>query len=116
MAQEHVSNTGRIWKVFGILSAVTVVEVYLGILKPDFLHMNNFLSMSLLNWIFFALTIYKAYYIVYAFMHIKEKKKSLRSAVLLPLIILILYLLFILLTEGDYIYEVFKNSSIKWNF
>ena len=69
MAQEHVSNTGRIWKVFGILSAVTVVEVYLGILKPDFLHMNNFLSMSLLNWIFFALTIYKAYYIVYAFMH-----------------------------------------------
>ena len=44
MAQEHVSNTGRIWKVFGILSAVTVVEVYLGILKPDFLHMNNFLS------------------------------------------------------------------------
>ena len=61
MAQEHVSNTGRIWKVFGILSAVTVVEVYLGILKPDFLHMNNFLSMSLLNWRFFALTIYKSY-------------------------------------------------------
>ena len=116
MAQEHVSNTGRIWKVFGILSAVTVVEVYLGILKPDFLHMNNFLSMSLLNWIFFALTIYKAYYIVYAFMHMGGEKKSLRSAVLLPLIILILYLLFILLTEGDYIYEVFKNSSIKWNF
>ena len=116
MAQEHVSNTGRIWKVFGILSAVTVVEVYLGILKPDFLHMNNFLSMSLLNWIFFALTIYKAYYIVYAFMHMEGEKKSLRSAVLLPLIILILYLLFILLTEGDYIYEVFKNSSIKWNF
>ena len=116
MAQEHVSNTGRIWKVFGILSAVTVVEVYLGILKPDFLHMNNFLSMSLLNWIFFALTIYKAYYIVYAFMHMEGEKKSLRSEVLLPLIILILYLLFILLTEGDYIYEVFKNSSIKWNF
>ena len=116
MSQEHVSNTGRIWKVFGILSAVTVVEVYLGILKPDFLHMNNFLSMSLLNWIFFALTIYKAYYIVYAFMHMEGEKKSLRSAVLLPLIILILYLLFILLTEGDYIYEVFKNSSIKLNF
>lgn len=47
MAQEHVSNTGRIWKVFGILSAVTVVEVYLGILKPDFLHMNNFFKYEL---------------------------------------------------------------------
>ena len=116
MAQEHVSNTGRIWKVFGILSAVTVVEVYLGILKPDFLHMNNFLSMSLLNWIFFALTIYKAYYIVYAFMHMEGEKSSLKMAVVSPLLFLVVYLLFILLIEGDYIYEVFRDSTIKWNF
>ncbi|MFV8335408.1 cytochrome C oxidase subunit IV family protein [Flavobacterium sp. RSP29] len=116
MSHEHVSNIGRIWKVFGILSAVTVVEVYLGILKPDFLFMNDFLSMNLLNWIFYALTIFKAYYIVFAFMHMEGEKSSLRSAVVFPVIFLILYLLFILLTEGDYIYEVFKNSTIKWNF
>ena len=116
MSHEHVSNIGRIWKVFGILSAVTVVEVYLGILKPDFLFMNDFLSMNLLNWIFYGLTIFKAYYIVWAFMHMEGEKSSLRSAVVFPVIFLILYLLFILLTEGDYIYEVFKNSTIKWNF
>ncbi|MFV8368396.1 cytochrome C oxidase subunit IV family protein [Flavobacterium sp. LB2R40] len=116
MSHEHVSNIGRIWKVFGILSAVTVVEVYLGILKPDFLFMNDFLSMNLLNWIFYALTIFKAYYIVWAFMHMEGEKSTLRSAVVFPVIFLILYLLFILLTEGDYIYEVFKNSTIKWNF
>ena len=116
MSHEHVSNIGRIWKVFGILSAFTIVEVYLGILKPDFLFMNDFLSMNLLNWIFYALTIFKAYYIVYAFMHMEGEKSSLRSAVVFPVIFLILYLLFILLTEGDYIYEVFKNSTIKWNF
>ena len=116
MSNVHVSNTSRIWKVFGILSAVTVVEVILGIIKPDFLFMNNFLGMNLLNWIFYALTIYKAYYIVFAFMHMDGEKKSLRSAVVFPLIILILYILFILLTEGDYIYGVFKNSTIKWNF
>ena len=113
---EHVSNTGRIWKVFGILSAVTIVEVYLGIVKPEFLHMNNFLSMNLLNWVFYILTIYKAYYIVWAFMHMEGEKSTLRSAVVFPVIFLILYLLFILLTEGDYIFEVFKNSTIKWNF
>jgi hypothetical protein len=73
MSHEHVSNIGRIWKVFGILSAVTIVEVYLGILKPDFLFMNDFLSMNLLNWIFYALTILK-YYIVYAFMHMEGEK------------------------------------------
>ncbi|TDD78599.1 cytochrome C oxidase subunit IV family protein [Flavobacterium caseinilyticum] len=116
MSHEHVSNTGRIWKVFGILSAVTIVEVYLGILKPDFLFMNDFLSMNLLNWIFYILTIFKAYYIVWAFMHIEGEKSSLRSAVVFPVIFLILYLLFILLTEGNYVYEVFKNSTIKWNF
>ncbi|WP_426095615.1 cytochrome C oxidase subunit IV family protein [Flavobacterium sp. DSR2-3-3] len=116
MSHEHVSNIGRIWKVFAILSAVTVVEVILGILKPNVLHMNNFMGMNLLNWIFYALTVYKAYYIVYAFMHMEGEKSTLRSAVVFPLIFLILYILFILLTEGDYIYEVFKNSTIKWNF
>ena len=116
MSHEHVSNIGRIWKVFGILSAVTVVEVYLGILKPDVLFMNDFLSMSLLNWIFYALTIFKAYYIVWAFMHMEGEKSTLKSAVVFPVIFLILYILFILLTEGDYIYGVFKNSTIKWNF
>jgi cytochrome c oxidase subunit IV len=116
MSHEHVSNTSRIWKVFGILSAVTIFEVILGIIKPESLHMNSLLGMNLLNWIFYALTIFKAYYIVWAFMHIEGEKSSLRNAVVLPVIFLILYLLFILLTEGNYVFEVFKNSTIKWNF
>ncbi len=116
MSHDHVSNTSRIWKVFGILSAVTIIEVILGIIKPESLHMTNFLGMNLLNWIFYALTIFKAYYIVWAFMHIEGEKSSLRNAVVFPVVFFVLYILFILLTEGDYIYEVFKNSTIKWNF
>lgn len=116
MSQEHVSNLKRIWLVFGILSAVTIVEVFLGIKKPDVLHMNNLLSMNLLNWIFIILTIFKAYYIVWAFMHMEGEKTSLRWTVVAPIIFLVLYLLFILLVEADYICEVFKNSTIKWNF
>ncbi len=116
MSHDHVSNTSRIWKVFGTLSAVTIIEVILGIIKPESLHMTNFLGLNLLNWIFYALTIFKAYYIVWAFMHIEGEKTSLRNAVVFPVVFLVLYILFILLTEGDYIYEVFKNSTIKWNF
>ena len=116
MSHDHVSKTSRIWKVFGILSAVTIIEVILGIIKPESLHMTNFLGLNLLNWIFYALTIFKAYYIVWAFMHIEGEKTSLRNAVVFPVVFLVLYILFILLTEGDYIYEVFKNSTIKWNF
>jgi cytochrome c oxidase subunit IV len=116
MSHEHVSNTKRIWLVFGILSVVTTVEVFLGIVKPEALHMNNFLSMNILNWIFIILTIFKAYYIVWAFMHMEGEKSSLRWAVVAPVIFLISYLLFILLIEADYVFEVFKNATIKWNF
>jgi cytochrome c oxidase subunit IV len=116
MSHEHVSNTKRIWTVFGLLSVITIVEVIFGIIKPEFLYMNSFMAMSLLNWLFIILTLVKAYYIVWAFMHMEGEKSTLRNAVVLPVIFLILYLLFILLTEGNYIYEVFKNSTIKWNF
>lgn len=116
MSHEHVSNTKRIWFVFGLLSVVTIVEVALGIMKPDVLHMNNLLSMNLLNWIFIILTIFKAYYIIWAFMHMEGEKTSLRWTVVAPVVFLIMYLLFILLVEADYIFEVFKDSTIKWNF
>lgn len=116
MSHEHVSNTKRIWFVFGLLSLVTCVEVVLGIYKPAALEFNHFVGLNLLNWIFYILTIFKAYYIVWAFMHMEGETSSLRWAVVSPVIFLVLYLLFILLTEGHYIYGVFKDSTIKWNF
>lgn len=116
MAHDHVSNTKRIWAVFGLLSVVTTVEVILGIIKPEALHMNHFLGMNLLNWIFIILTVFKAYYIVWAFMHMEGEKPSLRWAVVGSVIFLVLYLVFILLVEGNYVFDVFRDSTIKWNF
>ncbi len=117
-AQEHghESNTKRIWTVFVLLSVITTVEVILGLIKPDSLYMNDLLHMNLLNWIFIILTLVKAYYIVWAFMHMEGEKSSLRWSVVAPLIFLVLYLVMIVLIEGNYIFEVFKNSTIKWNF
>ncbi len=115
-AHEHVSNVGRIWKVFFFLSAVTIVEVILGIIKPESLHMKNFIGMNLLNWIFIILTLVKAYYIVWAFMHMEGETTVLRRSVVWTVVFLVLYLVFILLREAYYIFGVFKNSTIKWNF
>lgn len=112
----HGSNTKRIWMVFGLLSVITTVEVWLGIVKPKGLFFTNFLSMNLLNWIFIILTIVKAYYIMWAFMHLEDEKKSLRWSIVAPLVFLILYLCFIVLVEGDYVFEVFKTSHYKWIF
>lgn len=116
MGHSHESNVGRIWKVFGFLSLITIVEVALGIVKPHSLHFTNLLGMNLLNWIFIILTVVKAYGIMWSFMHLEGEVKSLRTAIVAPLVFLILYLVFILLVEADYIFEVFKNSTIKWNF
>jgi len=113
---QHESNTKRIWYVFIILSVVTIIEVFLGIVRPVFLTHNFFLSMKLLNWVFIILTIYKAYYIAWAFMHLEGESKGLRRAVVWTAVFLISYLMFILLTEGDYVHEVMKNSAVSWDF
>lgn len=112
----HESSVKRIWFVFTLLSIATIVEVVLGIIKPQILLDTKILAMSLLNWIFIILTVYKAYYIVWAFMHMEGETKGLRRSVVWTGVFLIAYLCFILLVEGDYIYEVYKNGFVKYNF
>lgn len=112
----HESHSKRIWQVFIILSVVTLVEVILGIIKPDFLMLTYFISLKLINWIFILLTVYKAYLITWAFMHMESETKGLRRAVVWTGIFLISYLAFVLLTEGDYMYEVMNRGHVAWEF
>ncbi|UOB18976.1 cytochrome C oxidase subunit IV family protein [Abyssalbus ytuae] len=109
------SNEQKIWGVLIFLSIVTTVEVLLGIYKPEFL-MGKVLGMKILNWIFIILTLVKAYYIAWDFMHLRDEKGSFKWSIVLPLLILIPYLAFILLVEGNYIHEVFREGFVKWNF
>tara|TARA_B100000003_G_C10599332_1_gene238456 strand:+ start:76 stop:456 length:381 start_codon:yes stop_codon:yes gene_type:complete len=109
------SVTQKIWGVLIFLSIVTIVEVVLGIFKPQVL-MNTFLGMKLLNWIFIILTIIKAYYIAWDFMHLRDERRSFTNSIVLPLLILIPYLIFILLLEADYIYNVMSDGFVSWNF
>ncbi|PTX63833.1 cytochrome c oxidase subunit IV [Kordia periserrulae] len=110
------SNVQKIWGVLIFLSIVTIVEVGLGIAKPSILVDNYFIGMKLLNWVFIVLTIVKAYYIAWDFMHLRDEKSSLRRAVVWTAVFLICYLIFILLQEGTYIEDVKANGFIKWNF
>ena len=110
------SNITKIWGIFAFLSIVTIVEVAFGITKPDILTDNTFLAMKVLNWIFIVLTLVKAYYITWDFMHMRDEVIALRRAVIWTAIFLICYLVLILLIEGDYIYEVYKNNFVKFDF
>ena len=110
------SNTQKIWGVLIFLSIVTIIEVGLGIAKPKFLMEWYPLGMKALNWIFIILTIVKAYYIAWDFMHMRDEKSSLRRAVVWTAVFLICYLIFILLQEGTYIEGVKNTGYVKWNF
>lgn len=110
------SNVQKIWGVLAFLTFVTAIEVWLGIVKPESLSQEYFLGMKRLNWIFIILTLVKAYYITWDFMHMRDEKSSLRRAVVWTPIFLVVYLVAILLFEAEYIYTVFKEGFMAWDF
>jgi len=109
------SNTQKIWGVLIFLTIVTAIEVLLGIYKPESL-MSQILGMKGLNWIFIILTLVKAYYITWDFMHMRDETPGLRRMVVWTAVFLICYLIFILLQEGGYVFEVYKDGFIKRDF
>ncbi|WP_196889747.1 cytochrome C oxidase subunit IV family protein [Aureivirga sp. CE67] len=109
------SHKAFIWKVFGILSLITAVEVILGIVKPDALYLGQILGTSPLNWIFIILTLMKAYAITWYFMHMADEKASFRRAVVWPTVFLIIYLVTLLLIEGSYLHDVL-SPLVKWDY
>jgi len=110
------SNIQKIWGVLIFLTLITIVEVVLGIVKPTSLTHSYFLGMKVLNWIFIILTVVKAYYIAWDFMHLRDENSSLRRSIVWTPIFLVAYLIFILLFEADYIYQVYRDGFVTWNF
>ena len=109
------SNQSKIWGVLIFLSIVTIIEVVLGIVKPEVL-MNTFLGAKIINWIFIILTLVKAYYIAWDFMHLRDETSGLQASIVITLLFLIAYLAFILLVEGNYIFDVMYEGFVSWNF
>ena len=105
------SNTQKIWGVLAFLTFVTAIEVVLGIYKPEvlmhtwmdpfegggfFATLGNIIFspivyMKPLNLIFILLTIVKAYYITWDFMHMRDEVGSLRKMVVWTSVFLICY-------------------------
>ncbi|CDF77956.1 conserved hypothetical protein [Formosa agariphila KMM 3901] len=114
-ALKFKSNKEKIWGVLILLSIITAIEVVLGIYKPEIL-MGYIAGMKVLNWIFIILTIVKAYYIAWDFMHLRDEASGLRRAIVWTGIFLICYLSFILLTEGGYIESVYSSGYMTHDF
>ncbi|MEJ7557352.1 MAG: cytochrome C oxidase subunit IV family protein [Pedobacter sp.] len=91
-------SVGRIWQVFGILLLITVVEFIIAL----WLIPNGYLTQKVGNYIYIALTLLKAFYIVAYFMHLKFEKKGLQITLIVSFVF-ICYFIVLMMIEGGYL-------------
>ncbi len=101
----HSEEEGRrirkkIWMVTLLLAVVTTVEVTLGAYWKEWFDASAWGTIKLL---YIVLTLVKAAYIVMTFMHLGDERRNIRSIILLPYLLFILYLLFIAIWESNYV-------------
>lgn len=85
----------KLWMVFWIMLIVTIIELVIG---------SQFSSMGEINkeYIFIFLTLIKAFFIVWIFMHLGDERKALKYVIIAPYTLFIFYLAFMAITEGVY--------------
>lgn len=93
----------KIWFVTALLSIITIVEVAIGIMFPKTEVSAG--AFEAIKYGYIILTLIKAGYIVMVFMHLGDERKNFKWFVLGPYIVFIIYLIFIVITEANYVLE-----------
>lgn len=97
----------KLWKVFWLLLAVTLIEVVVGLYATDW----N-LGKMFLKFFFIGFTLLKAGYIVMVFMHLGDENKWTKWMILIPYATFIGYLIIMMtIGEGNYVQEHRLNGS-----
>ncbi|MES2800177.1 MAG: cytochrome C oxidase subunit IV family protein [Bacteroidota bacterium] len=97
----------KIWQVTALLTAITILEVIVGI----FLGRSSTSGMlwQSVKWGYIILTLIKAGYIVMVFMHLGDEKKSLRYIILVPYFIFMAYLIFVMINEANAVHGAWET-------
>ncbi len=95
-SKESKTQVGKIWRVTGVLAIITVLEAIVGILAED----AEGAMKTWRNIFFLVLTLIKAGYIVAIFMHLGDERKNFRTAVLVPLVLFIWFIVAFLVDGG----------------
>jgi cytochrome c oxidase subunit IV len=106
----HSEEEGRVIRkkilyVTILLSVITCCEVLLGV----FWRMWMPESWHWVKWTFIVLTLVKATYIVMSFMHLGDERRNIRSMILMPYGLFLMYLVFIAIWEGNFIHETVNH-------
>ena len=102
-AHAPAEGTGRIWKVFWLLSVVTVIELVLGFGLAKEWYGNPETSHSAILFVkgvICNLSLAKAYYIVSVFMHLGDEIRNFIVTIVVPLCLFIWFIA-AFLWDGD---------------
>lgn len=96
--EEHESMTKKkIWNVFWILLGITTIEFIIAL----YLVPHGIIPLKAANPIYIVLTLFKAFYIIAYFMHLKFEKVGLIYAVVVP-VLFIIGLILVLTNESHH--------------
>jgi cytochrome c oxidase subunit IV len=87
----------RIWNVFFILLGITCVEFIIAL----YLVPKEYIPLNWANPLYIVLTLFKAYFIVAFFMHLKFERTGLVFSILVP-ILFIIGLILVLTNESHH--------------
>jgi len=98
----------KLWNVFWIMLGVTIIELIIGFKAKEWglLHPTDRTSTSFLKVVFIGLTLGKAFFIIFSFMHLGDEKKVLKYCVIAPYTVFILYFVYILVAEANYVNSI----------
>lgn len=103
---ESKAQVKKIWKIFWILLVITLVEVFIG------MQLSHSISKALVAFIFLALTLLKAGYIVAVFMHLGDEFKGFIVTVLVPLVLFVWFII-AFLADGGFWLHMNNNSPAR---
>jgi cytochrome c oxidase subunit 4 len=89
MAHEYTAAKKIALKTIIILAIVTVLEVLIALTGKGYIIEWYHAPKVLMNTLMIAMSVYKAYLIVFEFMHMKYEAKGLMLSVILPVALLI---------------------------
>ena len=104
MAAEGVDARKSIIRTFWILFWLTAFEFLIAFTKafyPDWFGISPEASQMIVVVTFIILTLFKAFYIVAEFMHLRHEVKRMAFAILIPFLFIV-WLIIGLIVEGDY--------------
>lgn len=78
-----------VFKGLILLAIITLVEVFIALLGNGHLIEGVHLSKWIMYPLMIGLSLYKAYFIIYEFMHLKYEMQGLRLTVLMPMLLLV---------------------------